>query len=227
MALEFDPVTGNVIVPKFEGTTTEENIVFKCNWNDAEWKGICSKKAREFNISKKHSWCCDKRNPCSKMIEKNENGFPCIESTLFVDFKLDPGTYLKGKKSGEEKYFRGAQEKKIVLLTTIGPKDSEGDRYFIGILDIDRIEEERYVYGNKETSLAITPKIKIKFWNYFKNKDGSKRWSSGLFRYVNDESVLKVLQDLKREYNELNGFEREKKNLNILIERYKKYIGEE
>lgn len=227
MSLEFDPVTGSIIVPKFEGPTTEDNIVFKCNWNDNGWKGICSKKAHEFNVLKKHSWCCDKRNPCSEMIEKHEKGFPCIESVLFVDFKLDPGMYLKGEKSGDEKYFRGAQEKKIVLLTTIGPNDSEEKRYFIGILDIAKIEEERYVYGNKETSLSLTSKIKLKFWDYFKNKDGSKRWSSGLFRYVNDESVLKVLQDLKKEYNKLKGFEKEKKNLNMLIDRYKKYTQDD
>jgi len=87
MVLEFDS-EGRVIAPKFEGSTTEDNIVFKCNWNDAGWKGICSKKAREFNVLKKHSWCCDKRNSCSEMIEKDEQGLSAIFMILLGAFLL-------------------------------------------------------------------------------------------------------------------------------------------
>src|SRR3989344_3068649 len=108
---------GRLIVPKIE-VHDEDNVVFKCNWNDKEWKGTCSKEAREFNVSKGHLWCIDSLNTCEDSINK-------------------------------------------------------------------KIEDEREVYGNKETSIIINPKIKLKFWNYFKNKDGSNFWGSRQ-RYFND-----------------------------------------
>ena len=39
MTLEFDE-EGRVIVPEII-VHEEDNIVFKCNWNDAGWKEIC------------------------------------------------------------------------------------------------------------------------------------------------------------------------------------------
>ncbi len=175
---------------------------------------------------KHHSWCCDKRNPCSEMIEKCEKGFPCMESRLFVDFVMGAGSYLKGEKGimMEEKHIRGVQKGKLAFLTAVSPNTKEEERYFIGILDIEEIKNEHDVQGNKESSIVINPKIKLQFWNYFKNKDGSKKWSSGRFRYVSDKLVLMVLEDLKKEYDKLEGFEKEKSNLNIFIERYKKYV---
>jgi len=212
---------GRLIVPKNE-VHNEDNIVFKCNWNDKGWKGTCSKEAREFNVSKGHSWCIDSTNPCEDSINKNKEEYPCNESRLFIDFEINPGDYLQGNKRGENKYIRGASKGKLAFLTTVSPKDVEKDRYFIGIFDIEKIENDRDVYGNKETSVVINPKIKIRFWNYFKNKDDSHFWGSRQ-RYFNDIIALKILLDLKQEYDKLKGFEKEKNNLDMLITRYKKY----
>ncbi len=225
MTLQFDS-TGKVIVPPVSVPLGEDNLVFKCHWNDAGWKGICSKKAREFNVSKNHKWCCDKRNECKKLIENKQQGSPCYESRLFLDFKMGAGSYLSGDKglAMEDKYIRGAQKGKLAFLTTVSPETESEERYFIGIFDIEKIEKEKEVHGNKETSIIISPKIKLKFWDYFKNKDDSKKWSSGLFRYVNDEVALKILIDLQKAYNDLPDFEKEKKNLQILIKRYKEYL---
>jgi len=222
--MEFDK-NGKIIVP--ETTYVEEdNAVFKCNWNDAGWKGICSKKAREFNVLKKHAWCCDCTNNCQDLIDKNEKGFPCMESKLFVEFYISPGDYLKGERKHDEKHIRGISKGKIAFLTTLSPEIEEKDRYFIGLLDIERVEDERHIYGNKQTSIIIPENIKIKFWNYFKNEDNSKKWSSGLFRYINDAQALQILLDLKKAFSKLEGFEKEKSNLDVLIKRYKGYLEE-
>ena len=222
--LQYDS-KGNLIVPDvpFFG---EDNLVFKQNWNDHGWKGICGKKAREYNVSKNRSWCCDPTNKCAEMMKIGEKGFPCMESSLFVDFKLDPGMYLKGEKRGDEKHIHSGMKGKLAFLTTISPeKDEESERYFIGVFDIEKIGNERDVYGNKETSIIISPNIKLKFWNYYKNKDGSIKWGSGLVRYINDEVSLKILYDLKNEFDKIGGFDKEKKNLNMLIERYKGFLA--
>src|SRR3989344_4808074 len=136
---------GRLIVPKIE-VHDEDNVVFKCNWNDKEWKGTCSKEAREFNVSKGHLWCIDSLNTCEDSINKNKEDYPCNESRLFIDFEINPGDYLKGNKRLEKKYIRGASKGKLAFLTTVGPEDE--DRYFIGIFDIEKIEDEREVYGN-------------------------------------------------------------------------------
>jgi hypothetical protein len=122
-------------------------------------------------------------------------------------------------------YIRNASKGKLAFLTTISPEMEENERYFIGILDIKEIKNEREIFGDKETSFAITPKIKIRFWKYFHNKNNIEKWGCGLFRYVDDLTALAILEDLEKEYNKLKDFEKEKKNLSILIERYKKYIG--
>ena len=49
-ALQFDK-NGKLIIPEPSRPLDEDNIVFKCNWNDGGWKGTCSKKAREFNTN--------------------------------------------------------------------------------------------------------------------------------------------------------------------------------
>ena len=225
MKMQFDE-QGKLIIPEPTRPLDENNIVFKCNWNDAGWKGICSKGAREFNVLKNRAWCCDSRNECEKLVKEGKKGFPCYESCLFVDFVMEPGTYLDGEKGviQEEMYIRGGQKGKVAFLTTVSPGMQGKDRYFIGIFDIEKIENERKVYGNKETSIVITPKIKIKYWDYGHNKDGSKRWSSKLFRYIDDETALRILRDLKKEYDKLMGFEKEKTNLNKLIEKYQEYL---
>jgi len=222
MPIEFD-ANGRIVVPK-STYIDPENVVFKCNWNDCGWKGICSKTAREYNVSKRREWCCHPKNPCSKMIENGEKGFPCLESELFVNFKMDPGANLKDETVGEERHIYGISPGKVAFLTTLSPEYTEKDRYFIGLLDIEKVHEDRYIIGNKETSVVIPPKIKILFWNYFKNKDESKKWSSGLFRKIGNETVLKILIDLKLEFNALSGYEKEKQNLDMLIKRYNEYI---
>ena len=223
--MEFDK-DGKIIVP--ESTyLDEDNAVFKCNWNDAGWKGICSKKAREFNVLKKHAWCCDCTNNCSELIAKDKKGFPCMESKLFVDFYINPGDYLKGERKHDAKHIKGISKGKIAFLTTVSPEIEEKDRYFIGFLDIERVEDERHIYGNKQTSIIIPEKIKIKFWNYFKNEDDSKKWSSGLFRYINDAQAIQILLDLKKEFDKLKDFHQEKKKLDILIKKYEDYLARE
>jgi hypothetical protein len=225
--MQFDKRTGKLIMPERTMPLTEDNIVFKCNWNDAGWKGICSKKARDYNVLKKHRWSINPNNGCGNFIKNGKKEFPCYESHLFIDFVMEPGTYLKGEKglTQEDKYIRGGERGKLAFLTTISPDVDEKNRYFIGILDIEKIEHEREVYGNKKTSIIISPKIRLKFWNYFKNKDGSLLWGCGLVRYLDDEIALKILFDLKKEYDKLLGFEKEKRNLDILIKRYKKYLN--
>jgi hypothetical protein len=217
--IEFDS-SGRVIVPSVD-FVGEDNIVFKMNWNDQGWKGICSKKAREYNESKHHRWCCDTSNKCKEMIEKGEKGYPCTESALFIDFRADPGDYLKGEKRKEKKYLRRGLKGKVAFFTTVAPGEKEEDRYFIGLFDVEKIENERDVYGNKENSVVISPKIKLKFWDYYKNKDESIEWGCGLVRYLNDATTLRILEDLSKKYFKLDGFEKENENLNMLIKRYK------
>lgn len=223
--MEFDK-DGKIIVPESSGPLEDENIVFKCNWNDAGWKGLCSKKGREFNVLSKHSWCIHKKNECQFLIENGKKGWPCNESILFKDFTINPGSYLDGKKDGDDMHIRGASKGKLAFLTTLGPNEnSEEERYFIGIFDISKIENDRQIIGDKKTSVVIDPRIKLRFWKYYKNGDGSFRWGTRQ-RYINDKIAMDILNDLSKEYDKIVGLERDKKRLDVLIKRYKQYLEE-
>ena len=71
------------------------------------------------------------------------------------------------------------------------------------------INESHYVIGEPEKSLQFNSKVKIPFWNHYRNytNPGSIQWGSGLFRYLTDKSVSAILIDLKEEYDKIEDSE--------------------
>ncbi len=209
------------------------SIAFKCNWNDNNYKGICSRKAYEFNQEAKHVWCIQKENECHDFIKKNIKAFPCYESRLLLDFKFNAGIHHTGPRKGKPMAIRKVRKGKVAFLTTREPEMKEEDRYIFGIFDIDKINDERYknkqerettVFGNKKTSIIINNKIKLNFWDFYKNKDKSKFWGSGLHRYISDKEVLQILSALRNEYEKLNLDGEEIKKINNLVSRFQNFI---
>jgi len=181
------------------------NIAFKCTWNDAGFKGICSNSAYEYNISKNRVWC--KKAPC-RTFEGIPNNIdhPCYESILFSEWRFGAGwDHRIVERPRNIKYARSG---KIALLTTLPPDRDEREREIIGFFKINRIEEgelkETVIYGDPEMSLEIDPGVNIRFWNYYKNPNAPDRcvWGTGLFRYLNNQMIFDFLGELKRIYTE-------------------------
>jgi len=207
------------------------NIAFKATYNDAKFRGICSKELYEYN-KEHHVWCGDETNECGEYIKKGiKNKFPCTESVIFVDFRVDAGMYQSGDRRGQWIPMSNVKAGKVVILTTRKPDTEENERYIFGIFDIEKFDDGKSkgiqtglanVYGNKKTSIEIDERVKLKFWDFYKNIRSPDRieWGCGLFRYLNDELVYKILQALKKEYQKLKL---KTDKIDNLIERYKKW----
>ncbi len=70
------------------------NLTFKCTWNDAGFKGICSQSAYEYNISKNRAWC--QKAPCRtfKGIPSDKD-HPCYESIIFSEWRFVKASSLR------------------------------------------------------------------------------------------------------------------------------------
>lgn len=181
------------------------NIAFKCTWNDAGFKGICSREAYEHNLSMNRAWCL--KAECRAFTRRpTDENHPCYESILFSLWRFGAGWDHRNKKRPRK--IKRAQIGKIALLTTLGPNKTEKDRNIISFFTIDKIlegqESETIVYGDPMRSLAIDPSFDVRFWHYYKNPSNPDRiaWSSGLFRYLSDEQILIFLKDLKQIYQD-------------------------
>lgn len=184
-------------------TASNDNLAFKCTWNDNGFKGICSQQVYQYNVSKNRSWCL--KAPCRTFKgQLNDEDHPCYESILFTEWRFGAGWDHKTEERPRE--IRRAQVGKIVLLTTLEPDKEEDERKIIGFFRINRIdkgeEQETVVYGDPLQSMEIDPKITIYFWDYYANPNAphKKRWGTGLFRYVDDGAISMFLKDLKELY---------------------------
>jgi len=183
------------------------NLAFKCTWNDAGFKGICSKKAYDHNISINRVWC--KKAPCRTFEGRpNETNHPCYESIIFTEWRYGAG--WDHTKVERPRKILNAKVGKIALLTTLEPDKSETERKIIGFMKINNItegqEKETVIYGDPRNSVEIDSSINIKFWEYYKNPNAPDRhaWGNGLFRYIDDGTIMNFLRDLKKIYEDRN-----------------------
>lgn len=181
------------------------NIAFKCTWNDAGFKGICSQSAYDYNVSKNRVWC--KKAECRTFTGiPTDKDHPCYESILFSEWRFGAGWDHRNVQ--RPRVIKHVKIGKIALLTTLEPGQGELNRRITGFFKIDRIkqghEEETVVYGDTAESMEIDPTVSIKFWDYYRNprKPDRRVWGTGLFRYLDDGVIVRFLQDLKRMYIE-------------------------
>lgn len=210
-----------------------QNVAFKCTWNDKDFAGICSRKVYEYNRQAGRIWCNQSENNCQEITEEEfKNGdIPCYESNILIDYSFSSGIHHIGNKSGEAIALRNVKVGKMALLTTREPEMEEKDRYIFAIFDIENIDDRRYngkqleavkIFGNKHTSIKIDKRIKLKFWDFYRNQNNPDniQWGTGLFRYISDVIILKLLNNLKEEYVELGDVDEKIKKIEYLIKRY-------
>jgi len=189
-----------------------KNIAFKCTYNNGGegllvgFSGTCSEDIIKFNV-KNRRWCGQPDNSCQKYFS---NGFvgrlptaPCYESELFTEWKFGTGWYHTGGKAGTPIRSKQVGTGKYAILTTRFPNTSEEDRKIIGFFKIGQIKQDE----NTETILYADPKERLRlsldeaselnFWDYYRNKNGGKKWGTGLFRYLEDDQVANILFDLR------------------------------
>ena len=179
------------------------NIAFKCTWNDQGFKGVCSQHAYEYNVAMSRAWCSKAK--CRALTGKpTEENHPCYESILFTALRFGAG--WDHKHTERPRKINNVKNGKICILTTLEPEQEESERKIIGFFKINKIsdgeKEETIIYGDPSTSIEIDPNINVKFWDYYHNPKApdKKRWGTGLFRYMDDGSISHFLNDLKERY---------------------------
>jgi len=202
------------------------NIAFKCNYCDGGksdtqvgYDGVCSDKIIHNNILvEKRTWCSSKDSACFKYqngeITREElvdlgagAGFVCYESRMLRDWKALAGGNLYSETQMKARKIKNVQSNSLCILTTRDPKHSEDLRFIFAVFLIDETYEgdgrdEGYVTTESEFKIKLSPveARSLRFWNYYKNEGnrGLISWSSGLYRYINDEQAARILKDIAK-----------------------------
>jgi len=189
------------------GKRGDGNIAFKCNWNDNNYKAPCSYEAYKHNLSEGRAWCSSPQCKCRQFSEDvSLASHPCYESIALKELYFGAGWDHTGDRQ-EPRHIHNVKENRIAILTTRPPGAEEIDRIIIGCLFINKVNddpgEETKIYGDCGKSIIIPfNQIKIRFWDYYKNPGAEDLvlWASGLFRYVTNGTVVKILKAIGEQY---------------------------
>lgn len=191
------------------------HLAFKCTYNDGGegdlvgFNGICSLGNIKRNIESGRVWCNQPECPCKQYYDRGFTGRQpigpcCYESALFRDWSFGAGVYHHGRKKGQSIPIANAEVGRVAILTTPFPKDEEGDRKIIGLFRIGEVlpsdggtlviaDEEHRVRLPREEAEGLY------FWDYFQNPNSpeSIAWGTGLFRYLTDAQVARIVKDVQ------------------------------
>ncbi len=180
------------------GKRGDGNIAFKCNWNDAGYKGICSDPVYNVNKRTPRSQCS--RSNCRDYVGK----FPPENDCCYECQALRNDSFGAGWDHDEigkllrPRHIWDARKGKVAFLTTIPHWSTE--RLVVGAYIIREVKDDPYqetfLLGDADTALDDMLGYGISFWQYHKNpyKPESQAWGQGLFRYVSDIAALGILE---------------------------------
>ena len=195
------------------------NLAFKANFCDGGcsescvgFKGVCSPEQIKYNIEKeRRAWCSNEGSPCGRyhagkisyneLCDLHDQSFVCYESRMLKEWRADAGEDLTSGGTGKARRIANAATNSLAVLTTELPGTSE--RIIFGIFITGIVDEgddlsAGYVQADPNYTIELTCEEaqKMKFWNYYKNSDGSNRWSQRLYRYLSNDSCVKILEDI-------------------------------
>ena len=184
------------------GKKEDGNIAFKCNWNDAGYKGICSNEVYQNNRKSLRSQCA--RSDCREYIGKPPPiDQCCYECQALRILKFGAGwDHDEAGNAVRPRHIWNTKKGRIAILTTIPPWTSS--RLVVGAFQIKEVkddsERETYIFGDEVSALDDMLGYSIDFWSYYKNpwKPESKAWGQGLFRYISNVTVLGILEEYKK-----------------------------
>lgn len=187
------------------------NVAFKVTYTDSNWSGVCSPELAEKNFRRK-KWCqvqAGSHYNCqhSKYSDPNKfemNGFPCYDSVAQMGLLFYAGHYHSAERDNQPKKALQIKKHKVAVFTSKEPLDDEKERFIfaIGIIDnIEIVEDDNgsyEVYMCDQESAIIFRNNRPLFWKYYTNENNPTEaaWKSLLFRYLEDELVEEILNDI-------------------------------
>lgn len=192
------------------------NIVFKVSFNDKNWSGICTSDTYKYNSFSAHKmfWCNMQANltaNCQKAKDSDlsKNYYPCYDSVANLLTQFTPG-WNHGQDAPH--ICLKAKVGKIALLTSLYPESGQEERFIFTLFEIERVIKiqtdigdfvksgTEFYIGNPATAVKLRKDQYLNYWDFTQNETNNPRfkkyWGSGLFRYLNDEIVAKVLTNI-------------------------------
>ena len=169
------------------------------------------------NVKHRRMTCCsDADTPCRGYVgaglkgrrptvpSEDERLF-CYESVLLSrrPLRFGAGIYHNGRRAGEAIPVNQVEAGDIAFLTTIPPEGKQRDRIVFGCYRVGRVIEGSG-WGNciesDGTMDVVVPDDVARglfFWNYQPpNRDGTRKWGAGLFRYLEEDTTRRLIEDL-------------------------------
>lgn len=181
----------------------ETNLFFKCNYCDggeSGFCGMCSDETIAWNLKKGRDWC--QRSECAAYLrlytipekiqkrEEMEQGWKngesfCMESVLLRDWIF----------SGEGKICN-VTKGSLAVFTTEPPSRKGREIFALFLVDDVAIADDgnTWVRCNAldcRLYLTTEERAALQFTDYYQTQ-----WSSGLFRYFDDFTAKRILEDL-------------------------------
>jgi hypothetical protein len=182
-------------------------VAFKCTYNDGDegvfvgFAGTCSKDNIERNVRNKRVWCSSPHCKCRKFYDTGMKGAkpspPCYESNLFRNWRFGAGGFHTGAKVGPI-HLTKTGAGKFAILTTRFPGEPESERHIIGLFQIAQVENQNIVIAGSQgrIRLPLEEAKHLFFWAYCSNRAKKPDWRTGLFRYLADGQVHRILEDV-------------------------------
>ena len=205
----------------------DRNLAFKCNWMDTDYEKPCGEVGRKWNVHVRRSiWCTQPENPCYQFemgLRRDIPTYPCYESEIFTKSEYGAGVNHTGVRKGIGRKIRYVIPGKLAIFTTVDPGRSENERYIFGFFVIKDhyIDDDgaTKVVGHPEYTLKIPKDSRLKFWDFYRNADGSIFWGTGLYRYLSDEVVVRYLKR-QQEVLTKKGHKKEAKVVKVILKRF-------
>lgn len=223
-------IAGGVVPEPLPTRTLKDgNIAFKVAYNDRNWHEPCSRDAFHFNAHEKGvPWCRQQANNpinCqSKRARTKADFVPCYDAVALKRLSFSPGW----KNTMDVPHVcKEAKVGKVALLTSRPPGEAEERRFVFAILDIARIRVQKggrwpgteYFDGSRDGSIVFDEQNRPRFWEFHANPRAPEviAWGAGLFRYVKDETVRRLLCSVR----DSQGFTKDQKKRAVaLLSRY-------
>lgn len=216
------------------------HLAAKLNYNDAEYRGICSWPVIEKNRANAQSWCSQsecwrlqKKGNLRPRLNEPDKGWVCDEAHVFSDFYFTTGgTWLAEQKGSAGKDLVMATEKQVAIknrgrlafLTTRAIDAEEKQRYVFGIYEIGNVENvggddnkwTTCIEAVEEKSFMFDRQVRVLFWSVYQNSKPGEKWGQGRVRYLAERQALMILDGALSMYKGLPSNAGRRRHMDIL-----------
>tara|TARA_B100000949_G_scaffold174878_1_gene155624 strand:+ start:3454 stop:4539 length:1086 start_codon:yes stop_codon:yes gene_type:complete len=197
--------------PLSKNKKKDGNIAFKITYTDSNWSGVCSPNVAAYNFIERQ-WCgiqssfeinCQHESFSNPSV-LNKTNFPCYDCIAQKELMFYPGHFHGENNDNEPIPCLQAKVGKIAVFTSREPGEPENERFIfaIGLMNyFEPITNGEAHYENfhcDKKSAIIFRNTRPKYWKYYSNANNPERvaWNTGLFRYLDDNTVRSLLMDI-------------------------------